>query len=162
MSGQSAGDRTAPDDRSATNPSTRADSSSQGTDALEETVVPGEAGRANPDQDATIIQDETPDAAAQGAAKSKSGSRKRITQLGDFRLKRKLGEGGMGEVYEARQVSLDRRVAVKVLSRKLASQKVAVDRFQREARAMAKLDHPNVVRVYSVGEEHGLHYAAIE
>lgn len=98
-----------------------------------------------------------------GTEPSKGGaSGQKITHLGEFRLKRKLGAGGMGDVYLAEQESLDRRVAVKTLKKKFASDPKFVERFYREAKAMAKLDHPNVVRCYAVGEDHGFHYVAIE
>jgi serine/threonine protein kinase/tetratricopeptide (TPR) repeat protein len=72
-------------------------------------------------------------------------------QLGDFVLEKKLGAGGMGEVYRAKQVSLDRTVAVKVLPRSLATQAGFEERFRREARAAANLIHPNVMQVYHIG-----------
>ncbi|MCA9033933.1 MAG: serine/threonine protein kinase [Planctomycetaceae bacterium] len=87
---------------------------------------------------------------------------KRTQRLGDFELKRKLGKGGMGEVFLARQTSLDRLVALKTLSKELAKREDFVQRFQREAKSMAKLDHPNIVKVYAVDTFKGLHFAAIE
>jgi len=84
------------------------------------------------------------------------------SQLGDFRLVKRLGEGGMGTVFKARQLSMDRDVALKVLPKHLARDKDFVDRFYREARASAKLDHPNIVRGIAVGEEKGFHYFAME
>ncbi|MBL8815817.1 MAG: serine/threonine protein kinase [Planctomyces sp.] len=86
----------------------------------------------------------------------------RVQQLGDFELKKKLGKGGMGEVFLAKQVSLDRLVALKTLSKELSKKEDFVKRFQREARSMAKLDHVNVVKVYAVDSFKGIHYAAIE
>tara|TARA_R110002111_G_scaffold256979_3_gene324732 strand:+ start:61472 stop:62938 length:1467 start_codon:yes stop_codon:yes gene_type:complete len=91
-----------------------------------------------------------------------AASSAKITHLGEFRLKRKLGAGGMGDVYLAEQESLDRKVAVKTLKKKFANDPNFVERFYREAKAMAKLDHPNVVRCYAVGEDRGFHYVAIE
>lgn len=91
-----------------------------------------------------------------------AASSNKITHLGEFRLKRKLGAGGMGDVYLAEQESLDRKVAIKTLKKKIANDPKFVERFYREAKAMAKLDHPNVVRCYAVGEDHGFHYVAIE
>jgi serine/threonine-protein kinase len=85
-----------------------------------------------------------------------------INQIGDYRLIRKLGEGGMGAVYKARQLSMDRDVALKILPKHLARNATYVERFYREARASAKLDHPNVVRGIAVGEEMGFHYFAME
>lgn len=88
--------------------------------------------------------------------------KKSVTKVGDFELKKKLGRGGMGEVFLARQTSLDRLVALKTLSKELARKEDFVSRFLREARSMAKLDHNNVVRVFAVDSYKGLHYAAIE
>jgi serine/threonine-protein kinase len=82
--------------------------------------------------------------------------------LKDFRLLKKLGEGGMGTVYKAHQISLDRVVAVKVPFKHLVKDDAFIKRFIREARVMAKLDHPNILRCYSVGEESGWHYLAME
>jgi serine/threonine-protein kinase len=87
---------------------------------------------------------------------------KKVTCLGEFRLVAKLGEGGMGTVYKARQNKLDRDVAVKVPFKHLTKDPAFVQRFEREARIMARLDHPNILRCYSVGEEYGLHYLAME
>ena len=82
--------------------------------------------------------------------------------LGDFELQRKLGQGGMAEVFLARQVSLDRPVALKLLSKELAKKPGFVERFIREARSMAKLDHPNAVKAYAVDCAHDRHFVAIE
>src|SRR5262249_44179561 len=68
----------------------------------------------------------------------------KVAVLGDFRLLQKLGAGAMGAVYRAYQISVDRPGAVKVMSRHLAENKAFVDRFYREARLMAKLDHPHI------------------
>src|SRR5260370_31786789 len=70
-------------------------------------------------------------------------------RLGDFEIVRELGRGGMGVVYEARQVSLNRKVALKVLSGALGLTSKAVQRFRREAEAAAKLHHTNIVPVYA-------------
>ena len=87
------------------------------------------------------------------------GGRRR---LGDFELVRKIGQGGMGEVWLATQVSLDRPVAVKVLPRALASQENFIERFQREAKAAASLVHPNVIQIYAYGIDEGTPYFAME
>ena len=89
---------------------------------------------------------------------------KTASMLGDFKLLKKLGQGGMGAVYKAHQISLDRVVAVKVLAKELTKKKEFVTRFQREAKAMAKLDHPNVLRCFSVDKDpvKGLHFIAME
>ena len=80
----------------------------------------------------------------------------------DFKDITKLGEGGMGLVCRAHQVSLDRPVALKVLKQELADNPNLVERFVREARAMAKINHPNVVQGYAVGETGGLNWVAME
>ncbi len=95
-------------------------------------------------------------------AQRKSTKKKKSSTVGDFKLLKKLGQGGMGEVYLAHQISLDRRVAFKTLSKQLAAKKTFIERFYREARSMAKLDHPNVVRGFAVGEAGGIHYVAME
>ncbi|QDU81124.1 Serine/threonine-protein kinase PknB [Polystyrenella longa] len=89
-------------------------------------------------------------------------SGKKATQLGDFRLRKRLGKGGMGEVFLAQQVSLDRPVAIKTLSKELAKKPDFVERFLREARSMARLHHPNVVQVYAADSQKGINYVAIE
>jgi len=84
------------------------------------------------------------------------------TRLGDFTLLRQLGRGAQGEVYEARQESLGRLVALKVLPPYLTFNPERVQRFKREAEAGGRLDHPNTVGVHSVGEHDGYHYIAQE
>src|SRR5215470_15153987 len=86
----------------------------------------------------------------------------RLTSLGDFEILRELGRGGMGIVFEARQVSLNRKVALKVLSGTLGLTSKAVIRFKREAEAAAKLHHTNIVPIYATGEQDGTHYYAME
>jgi len=85
-----------------------------------------------------------------------------LRRLGDFELLRELGRGGMGIVYEARQVSLNRKVALKVLSGSLGLTSKAVQRFRREAEAAAKLHHTNIVPVYATGEEDSTHFYAMD
>ena len=82
--------------------------------------------------------------------------------LGDFRLQRELGRGGMGVVYEAEQISLRRRVALKVLPFAAAMDPRQLQRFQNEAQAAAHLHHPNIVPVFAVGSERGVHYYAMQ
>ena len=85
-----------------------------------------------------------------------------LTTLGDFKLVGKLGEGGMGTVYKAIQTSKNRFVALKVLSKDVATKPGFVQRFDREIRAMAQLDHANIVPLYKAGEDHGFVYLAME
>ena len=82
--------------------------------------------------------------------------------IGDFRLIAKLGAGGMGAVYKAHQISMDRTVALKILAAELSANPEFVERFRREARMSARLDHVNVIRGITVGEDRGLHYFAME
>jgi serine/threonine-protein kinase len=82
--------------------------------------------------------------------------------LDDFRLLQKIGEGAMGAVYRGRQISIDREVAVKVLFPHVARTRKLVERFYREARVSGRLDHPNIVQGYGVGEDKGWHYFAME
>jgi serine/threonine protein kinase len=82
--------------------------------------------------------------------------------LGDFRIVREIGRGGMGVVYEAVQMSLGRRVALKVLPFAAALDAKQLQRFQNEAQAAAALHHTNIVPVYAVGVERGTHYYAMQ
>ena len=82
--------------------------------------------------------------------------------IGDFYIESELGHGGMGEVYIARQLSLDRPVALKVLHDKYSGDTEYIDGLFREARAAAKITHPNIVQAYAVGEDNGIYYFAME
>jgi hypothetical protein len=84
------------------------------------------------------------------------------TVLGDFRIVREVGRGGMGVVYEAEQVSLGRRIALKVLPFALTLDSRQLQRFKNEARAAAQLHHQNIVPVYYVGNERGVHFYAMQ
>jgi serine/threonine protein kinase/Flp pilus assembly protein TadD len=83
-------------------------------------------------------------------------------RLGEYRLVREIGRGGMGVVYEAEQESLGRRVALKVLPPGAAAHPQQVERFRREARAAARLHHTNIVPVFGVGEEDGTHFYVMQ
>lgn len=83
-------------------------------------------------------------------------------RLGDFVLLREVGRGGMGVVYEARQLSLGRRVALKVLPFAAVLDSRQIARFKNEAQAAAQLLHPNIVPVFAVGVERGVHYYAMQ
>ncbi len=84
------------------------------------------------------------------------------TTLLHYRISGRLGAGGMGEVYAAEDTKLQRRVALKVLPREMASDPDRLRRFQREARAVAALNHPNIVTIYSVEESGGVHFLTME
>lgn len=77
------------------------------------------------------------------------------TRLGHYQILESLGKGGMGEVYAAEDTRLGRRVAIKVLSRELALDADRRERFEREARAVAALSHPNIVTIHSVEDADG-------
>src|SRR5882762_10946699 len=81
---------------------------------------------------------------------------------GRYRLEAKLGSGGMSTVYLARDDTLDRPVAVKVMHREMSEQEDQLQRFRQEARAVAKLSHPNVVSVIDAGEDGGYPYIVFE
>jgi serine/threonine protein kinase/WD40 repeat protein len=83
-------------------------------------------------------------------------------RLGDYRILRELGRGGMGIVYEAVQESLGRHVALKVLSHNRPIERIQLMRFEREARAAALLHHTNIVPIFFVGEQEGIHYYAMQ
>ena len=85
-----------------------------------------------------------------------------LRELGDFRIVREIGRGGMGVVYEAEQISLKRRVALKVLPFAAVLDQRQLQRFTREAEAAGSLHHHNIVPVYSVGCERGVHYYAMQ
>jgi eukaryotic-like serine/threonine-protein kinase len=85
-----------------------------------------------------------------------------LERLGDFRIIREIGRGGMGVVFEAEQESLGRRVAVKVLPRQALLDPKHLRRFRREARIAASLHHTNIVEVFGVGEQAGFHYYVMQ
>jgi serine/threonine-protein kinase len=82
--------------------------------------------------------------------------------LADFRVLRSLGQGGMGQVYLAEQISLQRKVALKILRPELASDPTALPRFKHEATAVAQATHANIVQVFAIGEADGVSYMALE
>jgi tetratricopeptide (TPR) repeat protein len=101
--------------------------------------------------------------AAQGVAAAEVGAGVGPgAPLGDFRIIREVGRGGMGVVYEAEQISLGRRVALKVLPFAATMDPRQLQRFHNEARAAAGLHHTNIVPVHAVGQERGVHYYAMQ
>ncbi len=85
-----------------------------------------------------------------------------LGELGDYRIVREIGRGGMGVVYEAEQVSLGRRVALKVLPAGVLADSRQVRRFEREARSAARLHHTHIVPVFGVGEHEGTHFYVMQ
>jgi serine/threonine protein kinase len=84
------------------------------------------------------------------------------TTLGHYRLTALLGRGGMGEVYRARDTRLDRDVALKVLPTAMAADPARLERFEREAKTVASLNHPHIVHLYSVEEDAGVRFLTME
>jgi serine/threonine protein kinase/tetratricopeptide (TPR) repeat protein len=153
--------------------------------ALEEYLAAAEAGRAPPreeflarhpelaeDLDACLAALNLIGRAARGALSSPAGGDVLPLAkpeggpvpgvLGDYRIVREVGRGGMGVVYEAEQVSLGRRVALKVLPFAATMDPRQLQRFHNEARAAASLDHPHIVHVHAVGCERAVHFYAMQ
>jgi serine/threonine protein kinase len=111
-----------------------------------------------------MMEDARPDAERRDDFSGVRGatSGKMLERLGDYRILREVGRGGMGIVYEAEQESLGRHVALKVLPRHSLLDPRYLQRFEREARAAARLHHTNIVPVFGIGEQDGLHYYVMQ
>jgi serine/threonine protein kinase/tetratricopeptide (TPR) repeat protein len=112
-------------------------------DVLDAMHLPGAAGNS---------------ARCEGRPRTRAG----LGRLGDFHIVREIGRGGMGIVYEAQQISLGRRVALKVLPAATAMDSKRLQRFRNEAHAAAHLHHQNIVPVHAVGQVGGMHYYAMQ
>ena len=84
------------------------------------------------------------------------------TKLGPYEIQAPLGAGGMGEVYRARDTRLDRIVAIKVLPTHLADRSELRERFEREARTIASLNHPHICTLFDIGQQDGVDYLVME
>src|ERR1700680_4975663 len=84
------------------------------------------------------------------------------TQLGPYEILAAIGAGGMGEVYEARDNKLGRNVAIKVLPEAFAHDRDRLSRFQREARMLAALNHPNIATIFGLEQSDGVHFLVME
>jgi serine/threonine-protein kinase len=118
-------------------------------------VIPGQAANVPAPSDAASDADNP-------RIESRLHSAKEPATLGDYRLLHKIGEGAMGAVWKARPGAGGREVALKVLFPHIANNPKLVERMDREGRVMGRLDHPNIVQAYGIGEDQGWHFIALE
>jgi WD40 repeat protein/serine/threonine protein kinase len=109
-----------------------------------------------------LIEDMRPEAGESTGPFTPIAARSGLKRLGDYRILREIGHGGMGVVYEAEQVSLDRHVALKVLPAAGLMNPTFLERFRREAKAAARLHYTNIVPVFGVGETGDSHFYAMQ
>jgi serine/threonine-protein kinase len=102
------------------------------------------------------------DVSSSDAIRPRTAGDKTLSQLGDYQLLKKIGSGAMGAVYKARQLSTGREVALKALFQHIADTPKLLERFYREVQAAKVLNHPNIVRGFEAGQDHGFHYFAME
>jgi eukaryotic-like serine/threonine-protein kinase len=129
------------------------------------TAGPNEIGVLSPARERWIMGHASePSRASQTVAGGPAGETIDLSgrTLGDFQLLRRLGQGGMGQVYLAEQISLKRRVAIKILRADLAANPASLQRFKQEATAVARATHANIVQIYVIDEADGLHFMALE
>jgi len=111
------------------------------------------------------LTEQDPDETAAGVVPAETESEQgkpKLPVLGDYVLLGKIGAGGMGMVFKARHVRMDRIVALKVLPRNMMKHPEAVDRFHQEVKAAAQLFHPNIVTAFDAGEDSGVHFLVME
>ncbi len=108
------------------------------------------------------VRPEAPGEETTGPADGHDAAGRLLERLGDYRVLREVGRGGMGVVYEAEQESLGRHVALKVFFTTALLEPRHLQRFQREAKAAARLHHSNIVPVHGVGEQDGMHYYVMQ
>src|SRR5438128_8358737 len=111
---------------------------------------------------ALVLMEKAKSAETPGQERQASATAPPLQQLGDYQILREVGRGGMGVVYEAQQLSLGRHVAIKVLPSHALLDARQLGCFQREARSAARLHHTNIVPVFGVGEQDGLHYYVMQ
>lgn len=118
--------------------------------------------KTGPAPDELTLPDAPPSVSSAAPGTSARAAAKGLPAISGYLVDRQLGRGAMGDVYLSTQESLDRRVALKVLKPKLARDQVFVQRFKDEARAAARLNHPNIVTVFDVGQSGERHFLSME